>query len=242
MPIIRDFEVNGIYHIYNRGYDKRDIYLDGKDYLRFVVSLYWFNNQNKIIIDDLSKEDIEFAIASGSTAGNINNLYNVKNRVPIVEILGFTLMPNHYHLILKEIVPGGISLFMRKLSNGYTGYFNEKYGRKGVGGIFQGRYQSVRIKDDRQLVAIFNYVHTNPIELVEPKWKDLIVKDKNKALKFLEVYKWSSYHDYVGNLRFPNVTDRDFYNDLLGGPKQRRRLIKDWIEFKAENNILGVNL
>ena len=131
---------------------------------------------------------------------------------------------------------------MRKLSNGYTGYFNEKYDRKGVGGLFQGRYKSVRIKDDRQLLAIFNYVHTNPVELVEPRWKDLIVKNKKNALNFLETYKWSSYHDYMGNMKFSNVTNRDFYNDLLGSSKQCRKLAEDWISFKADNNICRADL
>lgn len=237
----RQLEVNGIYHIYNRGYDKRDVYLDDKDYLRFIISLYWFNNKSNIIIDNLAQEEKEFPLCN-PPRGSTPRWRNIERRVSIVEILAFVQMPNHYHLILKEITEGGISLFMRKLSNGYTGYFNEKYDRKGVGGIFQGRYQSVRIKDDRQLASIFNYVHTNPVELVEPQWKDLIVKNKRNALNFLDTYKWSSYHDYIGNSRFPNVTQRDFYSDLLGGHKSCHKSVEDWVKFKAENNILRVGL
>lgn len=258
MPIVRDFEVNGIYHIYNRGYEKREIFLDDKDYIRFLISLYWFNNEQLVRIKDLTDEEKVFPVqsfnfSSGSTRGKghlsekgkeseegVASL-NIERRKPIVEILAFCLIPNHFHLILREIVPGGISLFMQKLGGGYTEYFNEKYDRKGVGGIFQGRYQSVRIKSQEQLIAIFNYVHTNPVGRVEPKWKDLIVEDKNNALNYLETYKWSSYNDYVGKVAFPNIIQPEFYLDLLGGVKGCREQVENWVKFKAENNILRVD-
>ena len=243
MPVIRDFEVGGIYHIFNRGWGKKNIFLDETDFLRFIVSLYWFNNDNNIIIDDLTSEDRNFITASGSTAGNYaNNSRNIKNRKPVVEILAFTLMTNHYHLVVREITLGGVSLFMQKLGGGYTGYFNEKHNKKGYGGIFQGRYKSVRIESDGQLIAIFNYVHTNPIGLVEPMWKDFIVKNKSESLNFLKNYRWSSYNDYIGKPTFPHVIQGDFYNDILGGSKRCERAVKDWIDFKANKNLLRADL
>lgn len=92
-------------------------------------------------------------------------------------------MPNHYHLILREIISGGISLFMQKIG-GYTGYFNQQYNRNGT--LFDSRYKYIEIKDDAQLFAAFNYVHTNPVELVEPMWKEQKVKDFDKAKSFLK--------------------------------------------------------
>ena len=139
------------------------------------------------------------------------------------------------------MVPGGISLFMQKLGTGYTEYFNEKYDRKSVGGLFQGRYKSVRIKSDSQLIAIFNYVHTNQIELIEAGWKELIVKNKKRALKYLETYRWSSYHDYVGKTTFPSITQRDFYLDLFHDYNGCRNAVEDWVSFKADNNIVRAN-
>src|SRR3989338_2523427 len=231
----RDFEINGIYHVYNRGYDKRDIFLDDKDYLRFIESLYWFNNKELIVIGDLKND--ERRLPGGSTLKKLE-ARSVKQRKPIVAILALVLMRNHFHLILREINDGGISLFMKKLGNGYTGYFNEKYNRSGMGGIFQGRYRSVKIKTNEQLIVIFSYVHTNPEELVESDWKELIVKNKNNALNFLERYRWSSYCYYIGNSNFPLVTERDFYLNLFGGESSCRRIVEEWINFKAENNII----
>lgn len=229
----RNFEVNGIYHIYNRGYDKRDTFLDGKDYSRFLESLYWFNNNNLVNIRDLTQEERQHPL--GLTPGTGDNLRRVQDRKPIAEILASCLMPNHYHMVVKEILDGGISLFMKKLGNGYTAYFNEKYDRKGVGGLFQGTYQSVRIKDDRQLIAIFNYVHTNPVELVEKQWKEFRVKNKKHALDFLQNYPYSSYHDYTHKPRFPRIISTQFYLDLLGGREGCKQSIKSWIDTKAEN-------
>lgn len=148
-------------------------------------------------------------------------------------------MPNHYHLIVREITKGGISLFMSKLG-GYSTYFNKQYNR--VGPLFQSRFKAVPIQTEIQLSNIFTYVHTNPVELYEPQWKDLKVKNKQNAINWLESYKWSSYQDYVGNSIFPTVTQRDFFLDLYGGAKECREAIEDWIEFKAENAQLDAGL
>lgn len=226
---LRQFEVGGVYHIFNRGYDKRKIFLDKNDYQRFVESLYYLNNRSMIKLRDVRKSK-----HTGSTCV----FEPPSNYEPIIEILAFTLMPNHYHLVVREISPGGIALFMQKLGNGYTGYFNEKYNRKGAGGLFQGRYKSVKILNDIQLVTIFSYVHTNPVELVEPRWKDLVVQDKNKAIDFLKEYKWSSYQDYISKDNFPNVIQPSFYLDILGGSIGCQKSVEEWINFKAENNIL----
>lgn len=234
----RNFEVNGIYHVYNRGYEKRNVFLEDKDYTRFIESLYWFNNEHKITIDHLSKTERSCALftPSGSTANTNEEAYkNIEQRILIVEILAFCLMSNHYHLILREITSGGISMFMKKLGNGYTAYFNEKYDRKGVGGLFQGRFQSKPIKNDIQLSNIFAYVHTNPIELVEPQWKELMVKDKERASSSLKEYQWSSVHDYCYKSIYPNIIQKNFYLNYFDGADGCIKNIESWINFKAEN-------
>ena len=101
-------------------------------------------------------------------------------------------------------------------------------------------YKSVPVKDARQLMTVFNYVHTNPVELVESEWKDLKVKNKKNARNFLYTYRWSSFHDYIGQSRFPQATQRDFYLDYFGGEKGCRTSVEDWINFKAENAKLDI--
>ncbi|MBI4128292.1 MAG: transposase, partial [Parcubacteria group bacterium] len=154
-----------------------------------------------------------------------------KQHTPIVELLSFALMPNHYHFIIREIKDGGIIEFMRKLG-GYTLYFNQQYER--VGPLFQSRYRAVHIKDDTQLKIAFAYVHTNPVELIEPNWKEQKIKDPRRAFDWLNEYQWSSYGDYLGIKRFPEATQRNFFLDVLNGAKGCQRWIEDWIKYKAQ--------
>lgn len=233
----RQFEIGDIYHVLNRGYEKRNIFLDKFDYLRFIESLFYFNDKALVKVRDARKGyKLEYALQHTGQTGVLEQ----PKKIPLVDILSFVLMPNHYHLILQETTSGGISKFMQKIGNGYSGYFNEKYSReRGMGGIFQGRYKSVPVKNDMQLTTVFAYVHTNPVELIEPKWKDFIVKDKQKTLSFLDGYKWSSFHDYAGKETFPEVTERKFFLEFFGGNDACKKVIEDWIKFKAQNVVLG---
>lgn len=236
----RQIEVDGIYHVVNRGVEQRRIYLKNQDYSRFVFCLEFFNDTAPVNLWEI------VALAAkprGAKAGTDPALYTErleawrsKKREPLVELLEFELMPNHYHLVMREIRPGGISEFMKKLG-GYASYFNKQYGR--VGPLFQSRFKAVQIKGDIQLANVFVYVHTNCIELKEPGWKDFKVRDLAGALRWRENYKWSSYHDYVGRPLFPTVTERRFLLDFFGGQENCRRAVEDWIAFKAANAELG---
>lgn len=233
----RKFEVGGIYHILNRGYEKRQIFLDDKDYLRFIETLYYFNSQNTLKIGNLRIEE-RLQYSTGQTRRMIIPCQE-QRRHPLVELLAFSLMPNHYHFIIRETTEKGTSLFMQKIGNSYTGYFNTKYNRIGTGGIFQSRYKAVPVESDQQLNNVFVYVHTNPVELIEPGWKDLKVKSPKHAIHWLKDYKWSSVNDYIGKPRFSLIIQPDFFIGLYGGFEDCRKAVNEWIMFKAENTILG---
>ena len=149
--------------------------------------------------------------------------------------MAFALMPNHFHLIIREIIDRGISYYMQKMG-GYTGYFNKQYNRKDT--LFGSAYKCIEIKSDAQLFAVFNYVHTNPVELIEPLWKKQQVKNPNKAINFLEdKYKSSSCRDYIGVPTFPNVINRKFFLEFFGGEENCKKEIENWIKFKADNYV-----
>ncbi|MDA3792322.1 MAG: transposase, partial [Elusimicrobia bacterium] len=114
-----------------------------------------------------------------------------------VEIVAFALMPNHYHIILKQIADNGISKYMHKLGTGYTMYFNKK--NKRSGSLFEGRFKAKAITNDEYLVHLSRYIHLNPVSLKEPDWKDCGINDKNKIKKYLEKYRWSSYCNYINS-------------------------------------------
>ena len=152
-----------------------------------------------------------------------------KRRNLFVEILAFCLMPNHFHLLLKQLKTGGISEFMRK-TGGYATYFNQKYNRKGR--LFQNHFWSTYVDDEEQLKTEFVYVHTNPVSMIEPGWKQKGIKNLTKTIEFVEKYKWSSYADYIGGKNFPSLTSRNFMLDIMGGVKGCHDFVNDWLKHK----------
>ena len=220
------------YHIFNRGVEKRKTFLNVADFFRFIFSLYELNDKNMVVMRERIKER-KSRNSKNKYIGETSVFIN-KKKEPLVEVVAFCLMLNHYHLILRQLVDGGISLFMKKLSNSYTGYFNEKYKRKGIGSLFQGRFKAVHIENDRQLTALVAYVFTNPIELVEKNWKEGLVKDPSRASQFLKTYRWSSYLDCIGISNFPSVTKRDFITEFFGSPEKIQEFIESRILYKTE--------
>jgi len=245
---LRQIEVGEIYHVINRGVEKRQIFLKPQDYSRFVIGLEFFNQVAstdlwKLLANWNDKTIDEIDALGGTVPPNVHTIPTVAERLIkqrnekkarmdyLVEILAFALMPNHIHLILREIREGGTSAFMGKMG-GYSTYFNKQYKR--VGSLFQSRYKSIHVSSDYQLQTLFNYVHTNPVELNEPDWKDFKVKDKKKAIKDLEKYRWSSYRDYIGLPTHPFVTQREFFHDTIGDYKDCRETVEGWVYEKAE--------
>ncbi len=210
----------GLFHILNRGVDKRKIFLDEKDYLRFIHDLFEFNDE-------------EPAFNAGHFFKNqyidVGRQYiERKPRKLIVEILAFCLMPNHYHLLIKPNKDSSVAEFMKKLNGGYAKYFNIKYQR--VGALFQGKYKSVLIKNETYFIHLPYYIHFNPLDLIAPEWREREIKDYKKAMKFLENYKWSSYLDYIGKKNFPSVTQREFLSDFFDGPAQYKKDTMKWLK------------
>lgn len=224
----QEFTNGGIYHIVLRAIDNNLIFKDINDYYRGIFSIYEFNNSNPVHIWLRRKQRIkEKALRDPLSQQTLQN-----NRELLVEILAFCLMPNHIHLLLRQIKEGGISKFMMKVGAGYGGYFNRKYERKGY--FFQNRFRSVPIKNDNQLLIVFNYIHTNPISLIVPKWKEIGIENPEKAIKFLEQYKWSSYSDYISIKNFPSVTERNFMLEVLNGEQSCKNLINSWVMYKKQ--------
>ena len=221
---------NEIYHVVMRGVEKRIIFPQEEDHFRFIRDLFEFNDEDIVNWNYRTK----FSNSSGTVPEELKP--ERKKRKLLVEILAFCLMPNHFHLLLKQIKEQGISQFMRKLG-GYATYINKKYGREGH--LYQGRFRAVHIKDETQLKNVFVYVHVNPIDLIEPGWKEKGIRDSKKVIKFLENYRWSSYLDYLGKKNFPSVTNRELFNNIFGGQESCRKFVESWILYKAEIKNLG---
>jgi len=224
---LRKFEIGRIYHLINRGVDQRNIFLKNQDYQRFILGLEFFNSRDAANIWEL-------IVREGGEDAVYDRLRRQREKEKdfLVEILAFVLMPSHFHFIVREITEAGITAFMRKIG-GYVSYFNKQNQR--VGTLFQGRYRSVEIKDDSQLSAVFNYVHTNPVELIEPGWKDFKVKNPDRTVERLKRYRWSSYLDYIGETNFPFVTSREFFLNFFGNKEKCAGSIREWILSKGRS-------
>ena len=225
MPVKRPPLVNNeIYHVVIRGVGDSLIFKDKNDYYRGVFSLYEFNTTEPIEIRK-QREKRKTAKASGEQ-------FSTDVRDFLVEVLAFCFMPNHIHLLVRQIKNDGITQFMRKVGTGYAAYFNEKYNRKGH--LFQSRFRAVYIENDEQFKTVFVYIHTNPISLIESKWKEKGIYNPEKVIRFLENYKWSSYSDYIGRKNFPSVTRRDFLSEVMSGKDGCRKFVEDWVKYKKE--------
>lgn len=209
-----------IYHVLNRGVDKRKIFLDKQDYFRFVHDLFEFNNQERV------NTTFYYFNKNNDIASRKINVK--KPRRLIVDIYAFCLMPNHYHLLLSSRIEGGISKFMKKLNMGYAKYFNQKYERKGT--LFESRYKSVLIKQDAHFIYIPYYIHFNPLDLIAPEWREGKLNNYKKAIKFLNTYRWSSHLDYLGKRNFPSVTNREFLLEFFGNEEAYSKSILSWLK------------
>ncbi len=166
------FANNHFYHVFNRGVDKRKVFMENKDYSRFLFGLRDFNDENSSI--NLCRRII-VENNSVSVGHRMSLKTKQKDRKPVIKIHCSCLMPNHFHLILEQLEENGISKFMQKLGIGYTKYFNQKYERSGV--LFQGKFKAVLIDRDEYLNYLKQYIYMNPLDLFELGWKENGLKD-----------------------------------------------------------------
>lgn len=196
-----------LYHVLNRGVEKRQIFMDTQDYARFIHDMFEFNDSKPA-----GNAYRKFKPGKMMDLGNPS-----LERDRIVDVHGWCLMKNHYHLLISELVEGGLVLFMRKMNVGYANYFNTRYTRDG--GLFQGKTKKIRINTDAHFLHILNYIHLNPLDYLKgaKDWRKRTIESTTRAKEHLSKYRWSSYQDYCGTKNFPSILS----TDLFGEPPSR---------------------
>ncbi len=176
---------NEYFHIFSRGVLKQPIFLIQSDYLRFLFPILTF--QGEYVVKNVSRE-IENSVQSRTLHidGNITKEV-LKERT--VELTAFCLVPNHFHLLVRERTENGISKYMQRVLTAYAKYFNLRHDRNGY--LFQGKYKDVHIENDRQLMHTSAYIHKHPCEI---GWRG---KE--------HLYPWSSYQDCIDENRFKSL-------------------------------------
>ena len=201
------FVAGGFYHIYNRGVDKRSVFLDNTDFERFLQSMREFNSQKPI----------------GSLFENsFRDKAKLGNRVAkLVDIVSYCLNLNHYHLILTQRLENGISEFMHRLGSGYTQAFNIKYKRSGA--LFQGKFKAAHIDSNEYLlrasayVNLNNRVHRLRNNAFRSSWNEYMnKKEDNICLKNIVLNQFKNTEEY-----------KSFANEALQNILERKQITKE---------------
>lgn len=195
------FATGYYYHIYNRGVEKRSIFENSRDYGRFIKTIKYYQVEGP-------KPKLSKFLNSSTFKLELNK--------KIVEIICYCLMPNHFHLLIKQLQDGGITEFISKLSNSYTKYYNTKHTR--VGPLLQGEFKAVLVEKDEQFTHLSRYIHLNPIA-------SLLVKD-------LKDYRWSSYDEYINNSS--GICSKEEVLNFFKNPKDYQQFILDQLSYAQE--------
>lgn len=148
--IVKMYDTSAYYHVYNRGVEKRKIFIDDQDYAVFS-SLF------KRHLDEDSDSD---------SRGRMYDCLSSE-----VEITAFCLMPNHFHILIYQIGIDSVTKLLRAVCSSYVTYFNKKYDR--VGSLFQGTFKAVRVNNDGYLLYLTRYIHRNPSKYLDWQWSSL---------------------------------------------------------------------
>ena len=177
---------NGYYHIYNRGVEKRKIFQDEQDYSVFLNYLksYLTPKEEKELRNKLQDQSL-----SPLERDSILRELRLNNFYGEVNLLSYCLMPNHFHLLVKQKSANSLDRFMNSLSTRYVAYFNKKYKR--VGHLYQDVYKAVLVESNPQLLYLTAYIHRNPLYLTPKLAK---VASKGDPLQIQP----SSYKEYIG--------------------------------------------
>jgi REP-associated tyrosine transposase len=164
-----------IYHVFNRGIEKRTTFINQRELKRAVETMQYYRFTN------LPLRFSHFLQLDNEMKSSYLKRINAFNKT--VDIVTYCFMPNHFHFLLRQVTNNGISEFISKFTNSYTKYFNTKHKR--IGPLFQGSFKAVHMEDDNQLIHVSRYIHLNPVSA-------FLIDSKH-----LHNYFWSSYPYYV---------------------------------------------
>lgn len=179
----RNFIKGYFYHIYNRGANKKKVFRDTEDCQKFTDILAYyltFPKGKPLSILNLKSEN------KVPNLKTIMSLISKENLESSAILVSFCLMPNHFHLLLKQKHPptndNSITNLMRRVIITYAMYTKQKYDRSGT--LFEGKFKNVFVNSDSQLLQLSKYIHRNPSE--------------TKGSEPLSRYRFSSYPYFIG--------------------------------------------
>ncbi len=226
--MVRGIGVDSYTHVYNRGVKKMPIFRQKGDLWRLLASLYYFNHAGRM--PENWKREIE--ISGDSTRFEWPEAWG--ERHPIVSILAFSIMPNHLHLMIKEIVEGGTSKFMHRISMAHSKFINEKYGESGS--LFESAFKSRLVEDDNDFRNLAVYIMVkNPFERYSGGLKQA-VENFNDAYERVASDPFSSLGSYAGNQISP-ILEKDLLGELFETPESFKDFARESMEYRLDQLI-----
>ncbi len=195
------------YHIYNRGNNKQVVFINDKDRMRFLFLVLYF--QSPIVFSNIVRYVDHYVKKSVFNVNTKDVSKIIKTRY--VELVGFVLMPNHFHLIVYGVKDKGISQYMQRILNSYTKYFNTRHKR--IGHLFQGPYNAKGVYSEEQLLYLSAYIHKNP-------------QDIKGWAKKEHLFPWSSYQDYVKENRWGELLKKDIVSEQFSSGEDYKEFIE----------------
>lgn len=210
------FANDEIYHVFNRGVEKRPTFADKRELNRALLTLDFYRFAKPPV--KLSKF---LTIPKDQQEKFLDNIKKEFDR--LVEIICFCLMPNHFHFMFRQKLANGISTFTSNFTNSYTKYFNTKHER--IGPLFEGIFKAVRIESEDQLIHTSRYIHLNPVSsfLIEPE--------------DLESYQWSSYPEFLG-LSDKNLTIKKFVLNFFPTIDAYKKFVLDHADYARQLELI----
>lgn len=160
---LKKYVENGFYHIYNRGVEKRTIFEDEQDYGVFLSYLKNYLTPKDI---NLLQQNLASTLTTWHEKDEILKLAKLNNFSENIKLLAYCLMPNHFHLLIKQTETNTIDRFINSLNTRYVMYFNKKYKR--VGSLYQGVYKAVLLDNEPQFLHLSRYIHKQAIKIDTP--------------------------------------------------------------------------
>lgn len=198
------------YHIFTKSIADFHIFNHKNEFSRMIQLLRYYQIETGLRFSDF----IELKLVENAGFDIALKTFT-KEKHHIIQIITYCLMPTHLHLILKQLVNNGISIYMSKVLNGYTRFFNTKYRRKGP--LWESEFKNVLIYNDVQLLHLTRYLHLNPVTAY------LVENPKN--------WIYSSYQEY---LKYPLMCN---FKEIINiEPAKYRKFVNDQISYQRELN------
>ncbi len=204
--------IGEVYHVINKSIAGFKIFNDDSEFSRMVEVIRYYQREKPEIKFSEFIESIGFQPNSSQAAN-----YNSDNKEKLVEIIAYCIMPTHLHLILKQLKENGISVFMSNVLNSYTRYFNIRHKRKGP--LWEGRFKSILVETDEQLLHLTRYLHLNPVTAY--------------LIDTPESWAMSSYREYLLRVNERNKFCR--YDGILDiEPIAYKKFVEDRVSYQRE--------